>query len=149
MSDLVELRLARIFSTLRHDVEAFRDHLLEDSAKVLRREEEASIRERWYRTGATLASLRERFFDTGDKVRTYELTPTATNRGAPYPLFGEYGTGRKGSETGRPAPRGYRYGRRSGMTARRYSRIAVETAAPEIHRLAVEQSRRFAANMTT
>lgn len=145
---MVTLKLGRIFRTLRKDVERLRDDILTDAKHVLKRSEEASIRQRWYDTGATLASLRERIVTDGNK-KTYLLYPTATNKGAPYPLFGEYGTGRAGSQTGRVAPRGYRYGSKKGMAARRYSRIAVATAGPLITRMAVAQTRRFAANMTT
>lgn len=149
MSDLVQLRLGKIFGNLRQSVEGFRDVVLVEGATILKREEMASIRARWFRTGATLASLKEETVTDGSR-KTYRLYPTAVSaKGAPYPLFGEYGTGRRGSTTGRPAPRGYRYGEQAGMAARRYSRIAVERARPQIAMMSAEQARRFARNMTT
>lgn len=135
------------FGNLERQIRGFRDELLVDSAEVLRAEEETSIRALWYRTGATLNSLQERFTEEGN-VKSYQLEPTATNRGAPYPLFGEYGTGRRGSTSGRPAPTGYRYGSRQGMTARRFSRIAVAAAKPRIDDLARQKLNEFAANFT-
>lgn len=146
--ELVELKLGRIFRNLRQAVEGFRDVLLVEGATILKREEQASIRARWFRTGATLLSLKEEVITDGDR-KLYRLFPTATSaKGAPYPLFGEYGTGRRGAQSGRPAPRGYRYGEGAGMTARRYSRIAVERARPQITAMSAEQARRFARNMT-
>ena len=145
--DLVQLKLAPIFSDLRKDVERFQLDVLVRGASILRREYESSIRQRWYRTGATLQSLRQVFVDKGDS-RSIWIYPTATNNGAPYPLFGEYGTGRQGAATGRPAPSGYTYGRRHGMEARRFSRIAVATARPLVDASASERVRQFARNMT-
>lgn len=146
--NLVELQLSSIFSNLRSRVERLRVGILFDSAAILRREEESSIRRLWYRTGATLSSLRQQFITDGDK-KIYQLFPTATSKaGAPYPLFGEYGTGRLGAQTGRPAPLGYRYGDKAGMVARRYSRLAVTAAKPQIDQLARERVRRFALNAT-
>lgn len=148
MAELVTLQLSPIFHDFRSRVEGLRDRILTDASQVLRREEEASIRRLWYRTGATLKSLREEFVVDGMK-KTYRLMPTAVSkRGAPYPLFGEYGTGRLGASTGKPAPRGYNYGEKAGMAARRYSRIAVATAKPQIDSLAKERVRRFALNAT-
>lgn len=147
--DLVQLRLGRIFSNLRQSVEGFRDVVLVEGATILKREEVASIRARWYRFGNTLRSLKEETVTDGNR-KTYRLYPTAvSSKGAPYPLFGEYGTGRLGAASGRPAPRGYRYGEQAGMAARRYSRIAVERSRPQIAAMSAEQARRFARNMTT
>lgn len=140
--EFVTLTLGRVFKDFRRQVEGLQDDILLDGAQVLRREEEASIRQRWYRTGATLGSLQEELVIEGN-VKTYRLFPTATNNGAPYPLFGEYGTGRLGAATGGPAPRGYRYGGKQGMAARRFSRIAVSQARPEIDRLALEKVKQF------
>ncbi len=146
--NLVELQISPIFSNFRSRVMELRDEISADGSKILRREEEASIRRLWYRTGATLQSLQDETVTEGN-ARIYRLMPTAVSkRGAPYPLFGEYGTGRLGAGSGRPAPRGYRYGDRAGMAARRYSRIAVATARPQIDNLARERVRRFAANAT-
>lgn len=142
MAELVQLRLGRIFSNLRESVEGFRDVVLVEGATILKREEQVSIRQRWFRTGATLGSLTERTITDGNK-KTYQLFPTTF-----YAPFGEYGTGRRGSQTGRPAPRGYTYGDKPGMTARRYSRIAVERARSQIAAMTAEQARRFARSMT-
>jgi hypothetical protein len=140
--NLVELQLGRVFSTFRKSVEALQDDILLDAAQIMRREEETSIRERWYRSGATLGSLQEELVIDGPR-KTFRLFPTATNKGAPYPLFGEYGTGRLGAATGRPAPRGYKYGQQAGMAARRFSRIAVSLARPQIERMAIKRARQF------
>lgn len=149
MSDFVEVQLGRIFHDFRGAVTGLRDALLAENAAILKREEQTSISQRWYRTGATLNSLQDEVVSDGDS-RHYNLFPTAVSkRGAPYPLFGEYGTGRRGAATGTPAPAGYRYGGSKGITARRYSRLAVAAARPQIDRLTREQARRFAANMTT
>lgn len=129
---LATVHLGSIFRNLRGRLEDLRDDVLIEGGKILRAEEEASIQLRWYDEGKTLSSLQEEVVREGDSI-TYRLFPTATSeKGAPYPLFGEYGTGRRGAATGRPAPRGYRYGDRQGMAARRYSRIAVMNAKPLI-----------------
>jgi hypothetical protein len=131
-----------VFRDFRRQAEALQDDILLDGAQILRREEEASIRQRWHRTGATVNSLQEELIiEKSSKV--YRLFPTATNKGAPYPAFGEYGTGRLGAQTGQPAPRGYRYGASAGMAARRFSRIAVAQARPQIDRLALEKVKQF------
>lgn len=148
MSELVQLKLSPIFRTLGSDVRRFRDDVLTDAGSIMKRTEQASIRRLWYDTGRTLSSLQEQVTEDGN-TKTYHLFPTATSdKGAPYPLFGEYGTGRRGAQTGRPAPAGYTYGRSQGMTARRYSRIAVETAVPLIERMSKARLDRFAQNMT-
>ncbi len=142
MSEFVELQLGRVFKDFRRQVEGLQDDILLEGATILKREEEASIRLRWFDTGATLTSLQDNLLiDKNRKV--YQLFPTATNKGAPYPLFGEYGTGRLGAASGGPAPRGYRYGQKVGMRARRYSRIAVSIAKPEIDRLAIQRVKHF------
>lgn len=146
--NLVTVQLSPIFTDFRSRVETLRDRILTDAGKIMRREEEASIRKLWYRTGATLTSLTEEFIVDGEK-KTYRLMPTAVSKkDAPYPTFGEYGTGRRGAASGKPAPRGYRYGDSEGITARRYSRIAVTTAKPQIDSMAKERVRRFALNAT-
>ena len=129
---LARVHLSPIFRNFRGRIEDLRDSITVAGGKILRREVESSIRLRWYDEGKTLSSLQEEVVTQGESQR-YILTPTATSeKGAPYPLFGEYGTGRRGAATGRPAPRGYRYGDRAGMKARRFSRIAVGIAAPQI-----------------
>lgn len=148
MTELVTLTLSPIFQTFERDVRRLQDEILETAAPTLRREEEASIRQRWYRTGATLRSLKEEVITIGDK-KVYRLFPTlVSDRGAPIPLFGEYGTGRRGAASGSPTPRGYRYGPKPGMTARRFSREAVQNARPEVLRHANRIVERYKANMT-
>lgn len=137
MSELVELTLSPIFHDLRPRVEALRDDILTDAARIIRREEEASIRQRWYRTGATLSSLQEQVVTEGNR-KSYRLSPTTF-----YAIFGEYGTGRRGAATGQPAPSDYRYGQKPGMAARRYSRIAVAAAQPQIDAMAADKLRSF------
>lgn len=130
---LVTLQLSPVFRNFEQRIESLRDDILIEGGKILRREEESSIRLRWFDEGKTLRSLQEEVVIEGEK-KTYRLFPTATSeRGAPYPLFGEYGTGRRGSATGRPAPRGYKHSTdKEGMKARRYSRIAVAIARPQV-----------------
>ena len=148
MTQLATYTLSPIFRTFGRDMERLRDEILEIGGPTLRREEEASIRERWYRTGNTLRSLREEIVTIGDK-KVYRLFPTArSERGASYPLFGEYGTGRRGAGSGSPVPRGYRHGPKPGMEARRFSRVAVQKARPEILRHAQRRIEAFKANMT-
>lgn len=132
INQLATVQLLPIFRNFRSRVENLRDEIMVQGGKILRREVESSIRLRWHDSGKTLNSLQEDVITSGESQR-YILTPTATSeKGAPYPLFGEYGTGRRGAATGRPAPRGYRYGDRAGIKARRFSRIAVGIAAPQV-----------------
>lgn len=140
--NLVDLQISRIFHNFRSLVERLRDEILEVAAPTLRREQEASIRERFYRTGAGLRSLQDEVVTDGQK-KIYRLFPTAF-----YMIFGEYGTGRRGSNTGRPTPRGWRYGPKPGMAARRYSRLAVAKARPEIDRHVKRRTQAFLQNMT-
>lgn len=148
MAQLVTLHLGKEFRNFRGQVEDLRDGILVEGGQIVRREEESSIRSLWHDSGATLRSLQEEVVREGDAI-TYRLFPTATSdKGAPYPLFGEYGTGRRGAITGRPAPRGYHYGQRQGMKARRFSRIAVAAAKPQVERAAIQRVKQFAANYT-
>lgn len=129
---LVTVELGSIFHNFRSRINSLIDDIATEGGKVIRREEEASIRLRWFDSGATLASLQEEI-DVQPERRVYRLIPTATSaKGAPYPLFGEYGTGRAGAASGRPTPAGYKYGDKAGMRARRYSRIAVGLAKPQV-----------------
>lgn len=144
MAELVRLQLSPIFRNFRGRVERLRDDIVKEGGEILRREEESSIRLRWYDTGRTVDSLQEEIVVEGDS-KFYRLTPTAVSkRGAPYLLFGEYGTGKRGRATGRPAPKGYEYGNSAGMRARRYSRIAVGIARPQI----VATAKAMVANFT-
>jgi hypothetical protein len=140
--DLINLKLGRIFRTFRRGIEDLREDVTEDGGQVLKREEEASVRARFYRTGEGLRSLRDETVTEGPRL-IYRLT-----FGAFYMIFGEHGTGRRGSTSGRPTPRGWRYGQRAGMTARRFSRIAIDKAEPQILRDAQQRISQFAANVT-
>jgi hypothetical protein len=143
MSELVTLQLSPVFTNLRQRVERLRDDILNEGGQILEREERLSIRQRWFRTGATEASLRKEIVGEGDR-KTFRLFPTAVSKdGASYPLFGEYGTGRRGAASGRPAPAGYRYGGKPGMTARRFSRLAMTAARPQINDMVRLKLRRF------
>lgn len=124
---LARVQFGKIFlKSFRREVESIRDEAFNDSTQIIRREEEASIRQRWYKLGRTLESLEEEVVDEGDR-KIYRLSPTALHA-----IFGEWGTGQRGRATGQPAPRGWRYGDRAGMEARRYSRIAVGLARPQV-----------------
>lgn len=144
--EFVTVELGPIFHNFRARVESLRDDVLATGSKILRQEEESSIRLRWFDKGVTLRSLEEETVTDGD-AKIYRLFPTATSkRGAPYPLFGEYGTGRAGAASGQPAPTGYEYGDNPGMRARRYSRIAVAQARPRVIAKASELMRHFTVN---
>jgi hypothetical protein len=144
--ELVTVELGSIFHNFQSRVESLRDEVVTQGAKILRQEEESSIRLRWYDKGVTLRSLQEEFITEG-QTRIYRLFPTAVSkRGAPYPLFGEYGTGQAGARTGGPAPAGYIYGDSKGMRARRFSRIAVAQAKPKVVARASELIRNFTTN---
>lgn len=142
----VTVQYDSIFRNFRERVENLRDGILTEGSEILRREEESSIRAHWFKSGRTLSSLQEDVVTEGDR-KTYRLFPTAVSKhGAPYPLFGEYGTGRRGAISGRPAPRGYRYGQGQGMRARRFSRIAVAAAKPQVERAAIQKVKNFTVN---
>lgn len=144
--EFVTVQLGPIFHNFESRIRSLRDNIVSSGGKILRQEEESSIRLRWYDSGKTLRSLQEEVVTEGD-TRIYRLFPTATSkRGAPYPLFGEYGTGREGARTGGPAPIGYEYGDSKGMRARRFSRIAVAQARPRVVAKASELMRNFTTN---
>lgn len=142
MSDLVQLKLARIFNNFRQRVERLQDAVLKGAQPIIRRNWAVSVRARWFRTGATLQSAVDEFGSEGDR-KFYRLRPTAF-----YAIFGEYGTGRRGAATGRPAPAGYRYGPKPGMAARRFARHALAVAKPQVMLMAQRQARQFAQNAT-
>lgn len=141
---LAHVHFSPIFRNFKARVESLRDKVLTEGGKILREEEEASIRLRWYDSGATLKSLQEQVV-TESESKVYQLFPTATSkRGFPYPTAGEYGTGQLGARTGKPAPSGWVYGDSKGMRARRYSRIAVVNARPKV----VAKAKAVIANFT-
>ena len=143
MGQLVTIEYGSVFSNFESRIRALQSQIVIEGGKILRQEEEESIRLRWYDKGVTLRSLKEEFVEDGD-TKIYRLFPTATNRGFPYPTAGEYGTGREGARTGQPAPSGWVYGNSRGMRARRYSRIAVAQAKPRV----IAQASELLANMT-
>ncbi len=142
MSDFVTVRIPSFLTDFSEQIEDLRDKILDQTAPILRREEEASIRSRWYRIGTTLKSLKEETVTEGPK-KIYRLRPTTF-----YAIFGEFGTGRRGAQTGGPPPRGYHYGSRPGMTARRFSRIAVQQAGPKVIETAQQIVNAYARNVT-
>lgn len=143
VDQLARVEFGKIFlKSFRREVELTRDEALSESAPILRREVEASMRARWYRTGASVESLEDEVIDEGDR-KTYRLSPTTR-----YSIFGEYGTGRRGAATGEPAPVGYRYGPSAGMEARRFARIAVGAARPQIEDVWRLKVRELATSLT-
>ena len=142
MSEFVHVDIPRFLTSFRSEIENLRDEIVQASIPIIRREEVASIKARWYRTGETLRSLQEETITIGNS-RVYRLFPTARHS-----VFGEYGTGRRGAVSGRPVPRGWRYGPKPGMTARRFSRIAVQNARPQVVRVAESRAKVFARNVT-
>lgn len=142
MAELATLQLGKIFSDFRARVERLQDAILKGAQPIIRRNWAVSVRERWFRTGATLQSAIDQFGAEGDR-KFYRLRPQTF-----YALFGEYGTGRRGAQTGRPAPAGYRYGPKPGMRARRFARHALAIAKPQVNLMAVRKARQFAANQT-
>ena len=142
----VQVQLAPIFSTFRREVSELQDEILTTGRQSIRRQWPVSLTTgttRWFRTGATLQSAVEETTTEGNK-KTYRFGPTAF-----YAIFGEYGTGRLGSQTGRPAPAGYRYGPKPGMRARRFSRHTISVVRPEVNAAAIQLARKFAEHMTT
>ena len=140
---LVQIQFGKIFlKSFRREVEQARDEALNESAPILRRELEASMRERWYRSGASLESLAEEVIDEGER-KSYRIGPTTF-----YSPFGEWGTGQRGAATGQPAPSGWTYGNQRGMEARRFGRIAVENARPQIEDVWRLKVRELATSLT-
>jgi len=145
MSELVQLQLGKVFGDFGDRVRKLQDAITRSAQPIIRREWPISLRSgktRWFRTGATLQSAVDSFGEAGD-TKFYRFGPTAF-----YAVFGEYGTGRLGSATGRPAPAGWRYGAKRGMRARRFARHTLAIAKPKIELSAIRKVRRFAANLT-
>jgi hypothetical protein len=135
-----------VFANFRQRVEGLRDAILNDGSKIVRREWALSVRERFYLTGkgqkSGLSAEAQSIVEDGNK-KTWRMQPTEIHM-----TFGEYGTGQRGRATGEPAPAGYAYGNRAGMAARRFSRIAITTAAPQVRDMAILKARQFARNVT-
>jgi hypothetical protein len=140
---LAHVQYGRIFDNYERDLRRLQSEVLKESGGILRRHLESSMRIRWYRTGASVESISEGEITTeGDKAR-FALTV-----GTFYSIFGEYGTGQRGAATGQPAPPFYKYGSKPGMSARRFGRLAIETARPEIHDLQLLKLRELGKGMT-
>lgn len=154
MSDLVQLQLSKIFSDFRARVERLQDAILKGAQPIVRRNWGLSVsgglgtEHRWFRTGATLQSAKDEFGGEGDRKFYRLISDRRSERGAPVSLFGEYGTGRAGALTGRPAPPGWRYGQKPGMRARRFARHALAIATPQVNLMAMRKARQFAQNAT-
>lgn len=142
----VTVQLSPIFSTFKAEIEKLQDSILAQGRTAIRRQWPISLTTgttRWFRTGATLQSAVEEVVIDGEK-KTFKFGPTAF-----YAIFGEYGTGRAGALTGRPAPADYRYGSKPGMRARRFGRHTIAVVRPEVTAQAVKLTQQFAAKMTT
>jgi len=63
--ELVKVELGPIFYNFESRILSLRDRVTTEGAKILRQEEEASIRLRWYDSGKTLRSLQEEFATEG------------------------------------------------------------------------------------
>ena len=118
----VTVRLPRFLTHFRSEMEVLPDRIIKATAPILRTAEQESIRERWFDTGATLRSLRERLRRKGHG-REFRLYPTT-----PYAIFGEIGT--------------------RTLQPRRYSRIAVQNARPKVVQTAQQEVKQFARNVT-
>jgi hypothetical protein len=140
---LAHVQYGKIFDNYERDLRRVQSEALKESGTVLRRRLELSMRARWYRTGASVGSISEGEIATeGNKSRI------ALTVGTFYSIFGEYGTGQRGAATGQPAPAFYKYGSKPGMSARRFSRLAIEDARPEIHDLHLLKLRELGKGMT-
>lgn len=139
MGELATVQFGRIFDNYERDLRAIQRDALIDSGKILRREQEASMRARWYRTGASVSALGQ-----GEVVEEGGNLIFRLATGKFYDIFGEYGTGQRGAATGQPTPAFYRYGSKPGMAARRFSRLAIDAAAPQIRDLHLLKMREFA-----
>lgn len=141
----VQYQQGRIFRAFRSDMRDLQRDIHSRASLIVRFQEETAIqhgKSRFYRSGRGLLSLFERQLEEGNKL-LYEITFLRF-----YMIFGEYGTGKRGAATGPPAPLGYTYGQKPGMAARRFSRIAVGRARPQVDKMAKERVRRYALNAT-
>lgn len=128
MDDFVRVSIPGIFNgqVFRFRVLEWRDDALEAAGQILERESQLSVRERFYRTGVALASLDNETVEQGDRKSYQQFSELF------YFRFGEYGTGRRGAESGVPHPREYRYGQKPGMSARFMLGNALERAEPQV-----------------
>jgi hypothetical protein len=140
---LARVQYGRIFDNYERNLRRLQSEALKESGGVLKRYLETSMRARWYRTGASVESINEGEVTTEGNKAQFTLTV-----GTFYSIFGEYGTGQRGAATGQPAPPFYKYGSKPGMSARRFSRLAIETARPEIHDLHLLKLRELGKGMT-
>lgn len=128
MAEFVRVTIPRFFDgqVFRSRILKWRDGALRSAGQILERHSQASVRERFYRTGAALASLDNQTVEQGNRKSYQEFSELF------YFRFGEFGTGRRGAESGVPHPAGYRHGRTPGMSARFMLGNALERAEPEI-----------------
>jgi hypothetical protein len=140
---LARVEYGKIFDNYERNLRRLQSEALKESGGVLKRHLETSMRARWYRTGASVESINEGEVTTEGNKAQFTLTV-----GTFYSIFGEYGTGQRGAATGQPAPPFYKYGSKLGMSARRFSRLAIETARSEIHDLHLLKLRELGKGMT-
>lgn len=127
-NDFVQVTIPSIFDgqVFKSRVLEWRDDALESSGQILERESKLSVRERFYRAGTALASLDNQTIEQGDRKSYQQFSELF------YFRFGEYGTGKRGVESGVPHPPDYRYGDKPGMAARFMLGNALMRAEPEI-----------------
>jgi hypothetical protein len=140
---IATVQYGKVFDSFEQRLRTMQTNALADSGNVLRREVETSIRARWYRTGASLGALGKGEVTSEDNKLTYRLL-----FGKFYDVFGEYGTGRRGAASGQPAPKGYTYGDKPGMAARRFGRLPIDATIPQIRDLHLLAAREFARGVT-
>lgn len=139
MTDFVKVTVPDYFRSevFRTRILQWRDDALKSAGRILETHSQASVRERFYRTGAALESLEHLTVEKGS-TKTYQEFSELF-----YFRFGEYGTGRRGAESNVPHPRNYRYGKKPGMAARFMLGTALERARPEV----VSEFRKFARDL--
>lgn len=128
MADFVRVTIPSFFDgqIFRSRILKWRDEALKAAGQSLERHSQASVRERFYRTGAALGSLDNQTIEQGNRKSYQEFSELF------YFRFGEYGTGRRGAESGVPHPPDYEYGKKAGMSARFMLGSALERSEPEI-----------------
>jgi hypothetical protein len=113
-------------SKLRSNVQQWRAELLTALGKILDVQSTFSVRERFYRSGTALGSLRRQIVDDGDRQSYEEFSELF------YFRFGEFGTGRRGAESNVRHPADYEYGQKPGMAARFMLGHALEDSKEEV-----------------
>ena len=107
--------------------------------KILFSKVAASVRERWFGTGASLAAIQKetQVEDFARKVRV------EVRSGKSYDAFGEYGTMRRGAAAkAKHRPKSWRYGRKKGgIKARLMYLIGLQEARKDARRALQEEIR--------